>query len=136
MRVPVRGKVATDLYESITGWIRALTPETIPTKSLEWKYSRSSGPGGQHVNKVSTKAELRFDVRTADWIPLKVRSRLIMSDASGKFIVKSDAFRAQEDNKQDCLVKATEILKDFARKMVSKPTSNEQIQHVEKLYAL
>ena len=136
MRVPMRGKVATDLYENITAWIKSLTPEAIPTKDLEWKYSRSSGPGGQHVNKVSTKAELCFDIRKADWIPTKVRNRLVIDNASGKFIIKSDRFRTQEDNKQDCLVKAIEILKSFAQKMAPRPTSKEQIQHVEKLYYL
>ena len=40
---------------------------SIPIDRLEFNFSRSSGPGGQNVNKVNTKAELRFNVHEADW---------------------------------------------------------------------
>lgn len=40
-------------------------------------YSRSSGPGGQHVNTVNTKVDLRFKVAEAQWISEKVKSRLL-----------------------------------------------------------
>lgn len=41
-------------------------------------YSRSSGPGGQNVNKLDTKVDLRFHVETAEWIPKEVRDRLFI----------------------------------------------------------
>ena len=47
----------------------------IPMDKIEFNYARSSGPGGQNVNKVNTKAELRFHVMTADWLPMDVRER-------------------------------------------------------------
>lgn len=45
---------------------------------VEVKYSRSSGPGGQHVNKVDTKVDLRFHVESSTWIPDAVRDRMLI----------------------------------------------------------
>ena len=50
----------------------------IPLDKIEFNYARSSGPGGQNVNKVNTKAELRFHVMSAEWLPMDVRERLIL----------------------------------------------------------
>ena len=50
---------------------------TVPYEKLMVRYDRSSGPGGQNVNKVNTKATLRFDVRKADWLTDKVKARLV-----------------------------------------------------------
>jgi hypothetical protein len=58
----------------------------IPLDSLEFKYSKSSGPGGQHVNKgkhhhgfidlVQTRVDMRFDLSKAHFIPIQVKNRL------------------------------------------------------------
>lgn len=49
----------------------------IPMNKIRVKYSRSSGPGGQHVNKVDTKVDLRFHVESSTWIPDAVRKRML-----------------------------------------------------------
>lgn len=49
----------------------------IPIEELDVTYSRSSGPGGQNVNCVDTKVDVRFKVEGAKWIPEVVRTRLL-----------------------------------------------------------
>lgn len=49
----------------------------IPLDQLKITYDRASGPGGQNVNKVSTKVDLRFKVKEASWISEKVKERLL-----------------------------------------------------------
>ncbi|KAJ3608027.1 hypothetical protein NHX12_025077 [Muraenolepis orangiensis] len=78
-------------------------------------YSRSSGAGGQHVNKVNTKAEVRFHLQTADWIPLEARNNI--SDQSrtrinkaGELLVTSEVSRSQRRNLDDCLQKISSII--------------------------
>lgn len=51
----------------------------IPMNQVNVVYSRSSGPGGQNVNKVDTKVDLRFHLKTAEWIPELVRERMAVA---------------------------------------------------------
>jgi len=48
----------------------------IPIDKLDIQFARSSGAGGQNVNKLNTKAEIRFNVSTCDWLPEAVKGRL------------------------------------------------------------
>ncbi|EEB96609.1 hypothetical protein MPER_04231, partial [Moniliophthora perniciosa FA553] len=59
-------------------WINQFKDKSIPRNIVELSFSRSSGPGGQNVNKVNTKATLRCSV-SAEWIPVWARSELIKS---------------------------------------------------------
>ncbi|RVE59237.1 hypothetical protein OJAV_G00186320 [Oryzias javanicus] len=93
----------------------------IPTERLTVTYSRSSGPGGQHVNKVNTKAEVRFHVHTADWIPEDVRLKLIEQNRNrmnkaGELLVSSELSRSQHRNLCDCLQKISTIIAEASEK--------------------
>eukprot|EP00597_Dinobryon_sp_UTEXLB2267_P018351 CAMPEP_0201107120 /NCGR_PEP_ID=MMETSP0812-20130820/55048_1 /ASSEMBLY_ACC=CAM_ASM_000668 /TAXON_ID=98059 /ORGANISM="Dinobryon sp., Strain UTEXLB2267" /LENGTH=180 /DNA_ID=CAMNT_0047367823 /DNA_START=60 /DNA_END=602 /DNA_ORIENTATION=+ len=89
----------------------------IPLDKVEFQFARSSGPGGQNVNKLNTKAELRFNVSSADWIPSEVKQRLRVLQASkiskdGELYLSSQEHRTQTKNKDDCVSKLQEILAD------------------------
>ncbi|XP_036428853.1 peptidyl-tRNA hydrolase ICT1, mitochondrial [Colossoma macropomum] len=95
--------------------LQGVQPPAIPVDKLKVSYSRSSGPGGQHVNKVSTKAEVRFHVQTAEWIPEEVRNEIILKNKTrinkaGELIVTSEVSRSQQRNLENCLQKISEII--------------------------
>jgi protein subunit release factor B len=89
----------------------------IPMDRVDFKYARSSGPGGQNVNKVNSKAEIRFCVKSADWLPEEVRTRLLDYQSNrinndGELIVTSQEHRQQSKNKEACLGKMREMIAD------------------------
>jgi ribosome-associated protein len=78
----------------------------IPGADLEWRAVRSSGPGGQNVNKVSSKVELRFDLAGTRALAPAVKARLAALahgrlDADGRLVIASQKTRAQERNLED-----------------------------------
>ena len=86
-----------------------ITPDiVIPDEELEWKFIRSSGPGGQNVNKVSSAAQLRFLLPQNATLPVSVRNRLrslagqnLIDD--GSILFKSMSERSQEGNRRAAL---------------------------------
>jgi peptidyl-tRNA hydrolase ICT1 len=87
----------------------------IPEDQLEISFSRSSGSGGQNVNKLNTKVELRFHLQSASWIPKEVRDRLQTQQANrinkeGFLTLSSQEFRTQGQNRKDCLSKLEAII--------------------------
>ncbi|XP_006797018.1 peptidyl-tRNA hydrolase ICT1, mitochondrial [Neolamprologus brichardi] len=93
----------------------------IPVERLTVSYSRSSGPGGQHVNKVSTKAEVRFHVQTAEWIPEDVRKKILEKNKTritkaGELLVTSELSRSQQRNLSDCIQKISAIIAEASEK--------------------
>ncbi|KAM4524070.1 large ribosomal subunit protein mL62 isoform 1-T1 [Odontesthes bonariensis] len=93
----------------------------IPKERLTVSYSRSSGPGGQHVNKVSTKAEVRFHLHTADWIPEDVRQKIFQKNKNrmnkaGELLVTSEMSRSQQRNLSDCIQKISAIIAEASEK--------------------
>jgi ribosome-associated protein len=88
----------------------------IPDDELEWSFVRSSGPGGQNVNKVSSKAVLRWKAATSTApIPLSAWSRMKARFPSrftteGDVILSSQAYRDQERNRLDCETKLSEMV--------------------------
>lgn len=88
----------------------------IPLEELEIKYSRSSGPGGQNVNKVNTKVDVRFHLQSAKWLSNKIKNELIEKfhtklTKEGYLIFKSDLTRSQQLNLADCLEKIRKAIR-------------------------
>jgi ribosome-associated protein len=100
----------------------------IPEDELEITYARSGGPGGQNVNKVNSKAVLRWSVVTSPSLPEDVRARFIEKYQSrlttdGELILTSQRHRDQASNTSDCIEKLRQMLEIAARKpTVRRPT--------------
>jgi ribosome-associated protein len=78
----------------------------IPAEDLSLSFVRSSGPGGQNVNKVATKVELRLALRTTAALTPGQKQRLSAAypshvSSEGELILTSDRFRSQGRNKRD-----------------------------------
>jgi ribosome-associated protein len=78
---------------------------SIPDRELEFTQIRASGPGGQHVNKVATAVQLRFDI-TSSSLPEHCKKRLrTLNDRriteDGVIIIKAQQFRSLDQNKAD-----------------------------------
>ncbi|KAL8163250.1 UNVERIFIED_CONTAM: Peptidyl-tRNA hydrolase ICT1, mitochondrial [Gekko kuhli] len=112
----------------------------IPVDRLSVSYCRSSGPGGQNVNKVNTKAEVRFHLATADWITEDVRQKMAVMHKNkitkyGELIITSEVSRYQMRNLADCLQKLRELIAEATEnpQVVSKIDAQIIRDRVEKM---
>lgn len=103
----------------------------IPTSEFDFTFMRSSGPGGQNVNKVSTKARLRWPVEETGSLPEAVKERFTRRyhrrlTNEGELILDSQRYRDQASNVSDCLVKLREMIDSVVdkpkRRKKTKPT--------------
>ena len=113
---------------------------SIAENDLSWEFIRSSGPGGQNVNKVATAVQLRFDVARAQGLPPDVRAR-IMSTAGkrltseGVLIIDARRFRSQDRNRADALERLREIIRSASyapkKRIKTKPTAGSRIRNAQ-----
>lgn len=92
----------------------------ISMSEIELSYVRSSGPGGQNVNKVNSKAVLHWNLVSSLSLTESVRTRLIAQlghrlNSAGEIVITSDRFRDQIRNREDCFEKLRVMLLAAAR---------------------
>ena len=86
----------------------------IPEQQLEWSFSRSSGPGGQNVNKVNSKATLRWQpeedfLPPAAWRRFQVQASRYLTE-NGQLVIQSQQFRDQAKNLEACRKKLRNLI--------------------------
>lgn len=92
---------------------------SIPLAEFDYEYMRSSGPGGQKVNKTSTKVRLRWRVLCSPSIDEGLRERIQKTfrtriTGEGEFLVTSQRTRDRETNRSDCLEKLAEMIRQVS----------------------
>ncbi len=112
---------------------------TLPGSDLEWTAVKSSGPGGQNVNKVASKVELSFDFENTVALSDSVRDRLrILAknqlDAEGRVLLKSEKTRDQAKNLADARQKLKAlVLEAMVVPKTRKPTKVSKAQKAKRL---
>ena len=112
----------------------------IPRDRLIIRSTHSSGPGGQNVNKVATKVEIRFHVEEADWLSRRVRTRLQelqkrRINQQGELVITSSRYRHKSRNLEDCIEKLEKIIEEASkrprRRIPTKPTKASRQKRLE-----
>ena len=112
----------------------------IKENELTFNFIRSSGPGGQNVNKVSTAVQLRFNISSSESLTEDVKTRLksiagrkVTKD--GVLIIEAKRFRTQEANRQDAISRLIELIDKASRKkkrrIKTNPTTGSNLRRIE-----
>lgn len=111
----------------------------IPESEFQWSFVRSGGPGGQNVNKVASKAVLRWDLAGSPSLPVDIKAKLQTLERrritkDGELVLSSQRYRDQDRNRQDCLEKLREmVLRAATPVRKRKPTRATRGSHEARL---
>ena len=113
---------------------------SLDDSELEERFVRSSGPGGQNVNKVSTAVELRFALWNSPSLASAVKERLAklagrrLTD-EGVIVIQANRFRTQERNRADARERLFEMIREAAiapiRRIATKPSYSARLKRVD-----
>jgi ribosome-associated protein len=112
----------------------------IPESEFQWSFARSGGPGGQNVNKVASKAVLRWNLDASKHVPAHVKDRFRSLfrrriTTEGELVLSGQRYRDQDRNRQDCLEKLADMLLQAAAvpevRRPTKPSKASKRRRVE-----
>jgi ribosome-associated protein len=112
----------------------------VPERALQIRAVRASGPGGQNVNKVATKVDVRVDLDAIEGLSTAARARLAMLcrhrlDADGRLMISSQAERNQARNLEDALDRVRALvaaaLREPRSRKTSRPTAGARERRIE-----
>lgn len=112
---------------------------SIPENEIVIEYIRASGPGGQNVNKVSTAAQLRFDIRHSPSLTDAVKDRLVKLAGSrvtseGVLVIEAKRYRTQEQNRLDAINRLViRVRKALEKPGIRRPTRPGAAARAERL---
>ena len=129
--------ICTDSLFRVYSMIKITDSIYINESELKESFIRSSGPGGQHVNKVATAVQLRFNAKNSRDISEEVYNRLRTIAGSrltedGNLIIESREYRSQSQNRQVALEKLISLLQQAAKKPKRRTPTRPSQASVEK----
>ncbi|KAF2814619.1 peptidyl-tRNA hydrolase domain-containing protein [Mytilinidion resinicola] len=132
------GDATADDIQAARRWLEKLDPDTIPKAICDLSFSRSSGPGGQNVNKVNSKATLKLEVNkllahVPSLLHFPIRSSRYYAPRSNSIIIQADDSRKQNDNTHSCFAKLHNLIVEAGREALPGQTSPEQSRRVKNL---
>ena len=110
----------------------------IKESELHFSYVRSGGPGGQHVNKVSTAVQLKYNVMQSD-IPEELKQRFNdryrnRISKSGFLTITAQSFKSQKKNKDDAVSRLEKLFSDIkiqTKRIPTKPSRGSKVKRIE-----